>query len=395
MAEDKRLREILLKKLLEQELSETEKRELDLWLEDPANQAFFENQLQSGKLFEVAGQVMTMDESRLDQKMQQAFYAKPERRPVRRIFAYVAAASVILIAGVVFYIQTRSAHANVPQLAKTQDVLPATNRARLKLSNGSVIYLDSTRNGKIADQGNVSITKTGEELAYAAPQKSYAVPAGMTESGTNELSVPRGAIFQIRLPDGTRVWLNSATDISYPVTFGPERRVKINGEAFLDVAKEQNKPFIVETAHSTTRVLGTTFNVNAYTEDSVEMITVISGAVSVESFNRNLTLHPNDQAFEKQDKLTLHHPNIQAITAWRRGFFYFQEADVQSIMRQISRFYDVSVHYEGRPSTETYDGLISRDLKLTDALSLLNRLNIKATLTGDKTIIVAPASPQQ
>src|SRR5580698_6290224 len=116
----------------------------------------------------------------------------------------------------------------MPQLAKTQDVLPATNRARLKLSNGSVIYLDSTRNGKIADQGNVSITKTGEELAYAPPQKSSAAPAGMTESGTNELSVPRGAVFQIRLPDGTRVWLNSATDITYPVTFGPERRVKIN-----------------------------------------------------------------------------------------------------------------------------------------------------------------------
>lgn len=395
MAEDKRLREILIKKLLEQDLSETEKRELDLWLEDPANRAFFESQLQSGKLFEVAGQVMAMDESRLDQKMHQALYAKPERRPVRRIFAYVAAASVILIAGGLYYFQTRPAHKTNAALAKVQDVLPATNRARLKLSNGSVIYLNSTRNGKIATQGNVGIIKTGEELAYAAPPRSSAKAAGVDESGTNELSVPRGAVFQIRLPDGTRVWLNSATDISYPVTFGLERRVKINGEAFLDVAKDQEKPFIVETTHSITQVLGTTFNVNAYTEDSVEMITVLSGAVRVESSDRNLTLHPSDQAFERQGKLTLQHPNIQAITAWRRGFFYFQEADVQSIMRQISRFYDVSVRYEGKPSTETYDGLISRDLRLTDALSLLNRLNIKATLTGDKTIIVAPSSPQQ
>jgi hypothetical protein len=307
----------------------------------------------------------------------------------------VAAASVILIAGGLYYFQTRPAHKTNAALAKVQDVLPATNRARLKLSNGSVIYLDSTRNGKIATQGNVGIIKTGEELAYAAPPKSSAKAAGVDESGTNELSVPRGAVFQIRLPDGTRVWLNSATDISYPVTFGLERRVKINGEAFLDVAKDQEKPFIVETTHSITQVLGTTFNVNAYTEDSVEMITVLSGAVRVESSDRNLTLHPSDQAFERQGKLTLQHPNIQAITAWRRGFFYFQEADVQSIMRQISRFYDVSVRYEGKPSTETYDGLISRDLKLTDALSLLNRLNIKATLTGDKTIIVAPSSPQQ
>ena len=223
MAEDKRLREILIKKLLEQDLSETEKRELDLWLEDPANRAFFESQLQSGKLFEVAGQVMAMDESRLDQKMHQALYAKPERRPVRRIFAYVAAASVILIAGGLYYFQTRPAHKTNAALAKVQDVLPATNRARLKLSNGSVIYLDSTRNGKIATQGNVGIIKTGEELAYAAPPRSSAKAAGVDESGTNELSVPRGAVFQIRLPDGTRVWLNSATDISYPVTFGLER----------------------------------------------------------------------------------------------------------------------------------------------------------------------------
>jgi ferric-dicitrate binding protein FerR (iron transport regulator) len=135
--------------------------------------------------------------------------------------------------------------------------------------------------------------------------------------------------------------------------------------------------------------------VNAYSEDSVEMITVISGAVSVASSGRSLTLHPSDQALERQDNLTLQHPNIQAITAWRRGFFYFQDADVPSIMRQISRFYDVAVRYEGRTSTETYDGLISRDLKLTDALSILNRLNIKATLSGDKTIIVAPESPQK
>ncbi|HEX3386229.1 MAG TPA: DUF4974 domain-containing protein, partial [Mucilaginibacter sp.] len=129
---------------------------------------------------------------------------------------------------------------------------------------------------------------------------------------------------------------------------------------------------------------------NAYVEDSVEMITVVSGAVSVISSNRNLKLRPGEQAFEKDDKLYLNHPNIQAITAWRRGFFYFQDADVQSIMRQISRFYDVSVRYEGEPSKETYDGLISRDLNLSESISLLNKLSIRAKLTGDKTIVVAP-----
>jgi transmembrane sensor len=389
MTEDRKLREILLKKLLKKALSESEEREFEEWLQDPANKAFYESELRSGKLFEVAGRVIDINEARLDQKMGEAFYAKPERRPLRRIVAYVAAASIIGVIGLA-YMWIRPTNTPKAQVAKIADILPATNRARLKLANGSIVYLDSTKNGKIATQGAVSITKSGEELAYVAPKELPLEPAGM-----NELSVPKGAVFQIRLPDGTRVWLNSATDISYQVAFASERRVKINGEAFLDVAKDDNKPFIVETAHSTTRVLGTVFDVNAYTEDSVEMITVISGAVSVASSGRSLTLHPSDQAFERQNELTLEHPNIQAITAWRRGFFYFQDADVQSIMRQISRFYDVLVHYEGQPSTETYDGLISRDLKLTDVLSLLNRLNIKATLAGGKTIIVAPESPQK
>jgi transmembrane sensor len=388
MTGDNQLRELLLKKLLDHELSESEEKQFELWLQDPANKAFFESQLKSGNVFEVTGRVIDLNEARLDQKMSEALFGKPDRRPVRRIVAYVAAASVIGVIGLA-YLWIRPAKRPRAQVAKIADILPATNRARLKLANGSIVYLDSTKNGKIAMQGAVTITKLGEELAYVAPKELPLEPAGM-----NELSVPKGAVFQIRLPDGTRVWLNSATDISYPVAFGSERRVKINGEAFLDVAKDDNKPFIVETGHSITRVLGTTFDVNAYTEDSVEMITVISGAVNVVSSNRSLTLRPGDQALQRQDKLTLQHPNIQAITAWRRGFFYFQAADVPSIMRQISRFYNVSVRYEGRPFTETYDGLFGRDLKLTDALSLLNRLNIKATLADDKTIIVAP-EPRQ
>jgi ferric-dicitrate binding protein FerR (iron transport regulator) len=317
--------------------------------------------------------------------MREAIDEKPKRRPVRRIIAYTAAASVLFLVGGFLYRQIGPANAHRERLVGVKEILPATNRARLKLSNGSVVYLDSTKNGKIATQGNVTIIKTAGELAYASQQN-----ATDRQIGINELSVPRAGQFQLRLPDGTRVWLNSGTDISYPISFGAERRVKINGEAFLDVAKDGNKPFIVETAHSLTRVLGTTFNVNAYTEDSVEMITVVSGAVSVLSQNNSLTLRPGDQAFERQGKLSLELPNIQAVTAWRRGFFNFENADVRSIMRQISRFYDVSVRYEGQPSGETYDGLISRDLNLSEALSLLNKLDIKATLTDDKTIIVTP-----
>jgi transmembrane sensor len=385
MTEDNKLREILLKKLLDKELSESEKGEFESWLRDPVNKSFYETHLQKRELLEVVEQVLQLDESRLDQKMREALYPNQMRRPNRRPIVWLAAASVTLLAGGLFYWQFRSTANPNGMQAKAKEILPATNRARLKLSNGNILYLDSTRNGKIATQGNVDITKTAGELAYVAPIAARAEP-----SGINELTVPKAGQFQLRLPDGTHVWLNSATDISYPLSFGSERRVKINGEAFFDVAKDPEKPFIVETAHGVTKVLGTSFNVNAYAEDSVEMITLLTGSVSVTSTNKTLTLHTGEQAFERQDKLSLEHPNIQAITAWRRGFFYFQDADVHSIMRQFSRFYDVAVRYEGQPSRETYDGLISRDLTLSEALALLNKLNIKARLNDDKTIIVAP-----
>lgn len=383
--EEYQIKEILLKKLLGKELSESEEDTFNSWLENPENKAFYEEHLANRKLFDVTAQVLHLNEPRLDSKMREAFHEKPKRRLLRRIMPYAAAASVLFLVGGLLYRQTRPAAAPRERLAGIKVILPATNRARLKLSNGSVVYLDSTRNGRIATQGNVNIIKTGGELAYSSQRDATQIPTGM-----NELSVPRAGQFQLRLPDGTHVWLNSETDISYPISFGAERRIKINGEAFLDVAKDDNKPFIVETAHSVSRVLGTTFNVNAYMEDSVEMITVVSGAVSVLSQNNSLTLRPGDQAVERQGKLSLEFPNLQAVTAWRRGFFNFENADARSIMRQISRFYNVSVRYEGEPSGETYDGLISRDLNLSEALSLLNKMDIQATLIDDKTIVVAP-----
>jgi ferric-dicitrate binding protein FerR (iron transport regulator) len=385
---DEKQKEALQRKLIGEKLSATEAADLELWLQVPANKAFYDRYLQSGQFPQVVDQVLDLDESRLDRKMSEATKSVP-RRHIRRIIAFTAAASIMLLVGGFLYWQARPTNTSKDQTARAREIPPATDKARLKLANGSIIYLDSTRNGKIATQGTVSITKTAGELAYLVPKESPAQQAGI-----NELSVPRAGQFQLKLPDGTHVWLNSGTDIKYPVAFGSERRVSINGEAFLDVAKDPSKPFIVETEHTVTQVLGTTFNVNAYVEDSVAMITVLSGSVVVASLDKHLTLRPGEQAFQRQDRLSLEHPNVQVTTAWRRGFFNFQNANVQSIMKQISRFYDVTIRYEGQPSPETYDGLISRDLNLSQTVELLNKLNIKATLTNNRTIVVSPPTPQ-
>lgn len=397
--EQNRLREILQKRLLNQELTASEERDLAIWLTDPANKVFYDEHIQSRKVQEVAGQVLDLNEGRLDRKMQgalrPAMHPVPQLRPARRTRVWWAAAGIVLLAGGVWLWETRSADKENNLVATARPILPATNRARLKLANDSIVYLDSTRNGTIATQGKVAVTKTGGELSYDTPTASagQAIPTGSI--AMNELSVPRAGQFQLRLPDGTRVWLNSATDISYPVAFGKERRIRINGEAYLDVVKDPDKPFIVETARGITQVLGTSFDVNAYADDSVEMITVISGAVSVRSGQRMIRLNPGEQAYQRADRFSLEHPNLPAITAWRRGFFYFQDADVRTIMRQISRFYNVTVRYETQPSAETYDGLISRDQTLAEVLAGLNKLNIRATLAGDSAILVAPQTSQK
>lgn len=374
--------------MLEKELTADETQQLQGWLSVPENREFFDSAIESGELHRVANQAIDWNETRLDRKMAAAVDMNTTRPTRIKILAFVVAASilVLVVSASLFYHQTQrpGASKGITKIAK--DILPATNKARLKLANGDIVLLDSTRNGQIATQGNMLITKSHGQIAYNSTSGT-ATPLTVV----NELTVPRGGQFELRLPDGSHVWLNSSTVITYPVTFAEQRRVKIDGEAFFDIVGDPNKPFIVETPHGTTQVLGTTFNLTAYDDDEAELTTVISGAVRVTVANKDLTLRSGEQALENKDKLSLQHPNVQSVTAWRRGFFHFDNANVQSIMRQLSRFYDVTVTYQGQPSNETYDGLISRDLKLTDALSVLNNLNIKATLT-DRTITVSPAT---
>jgi ferric-dicitrate binding protein FerR (iron transport regulator) len=236
-------------------------------------------------------------------------------------------------------------------------------------------------------QGNVTITKSGGHLQYKTSGAS-----DLVSNGDNVLSVPRGGQFMLTLPDGTMVWLNSASDVTYPVAFGSERRVKLSGEAFFAVAKDAKRPFYVETAGETIQVLGTSFNVKAYPDDSAEATTLIDGGVSVSSSEKSLKLKPGEQAFEKTGSISLLHPNVQAVTAWRRGFFSLQDADIKDIMKQFGRYYDVQVIFKGAISPEKYTGLVSRDLDLSDAMLLLRHLHINATLT-DRIITVEPENP--
>src|SRR6185312_854122 len=236
MRDNQQLQDILLKKMLGQDLTGTEEAALASWLKDPANKSWYEKELESGNVFKVASKVLDWNEPRLDEKMRAALTPKPQTKPIRRIGSWLAAASVLLFFLVGIWLYREFLHRGgrgtegVAATGTVAQILPATNKARLRLANGTVLLLDSTRNGRIAMQGRVSITKAAGKLAYTSPGQS-----SIPEVGQNELMVPRGGQFELQLPDGAHVWLNSATDISYPVTFRKERRVRIDGEAYFEV----------------------------------------------------------------------------------------------------------------------------------------------------------------
>jgi transmembrane sensor len=384
MNEYDRMIELWANQILGRELSPEDEASLKEWLRSSDNKAFARQEVNKERLAEAIRHLSELDENRLDRKMVIRMGERSGKTKIRILLPYLAAASVLgILVGGLWWRQQKQ-NVKIVDKSVSTAILPATDKARLRLTNGTVLYLDSTKNGQIGVQGKVTITKSGGRLEY----KALADEASAFR-GDNVLSVPRGGQFSLTLPDGTQVWLNSSSDITYPVAFGSERRVKLTGEAFFSVARDAKKPFFVETPHGTIQILGTSFNVKAYPDDSTEATTLVEGKVKVKDFDKTLILQPGDQAFQKAGVLTLTRPNVQAVTAWRRGFFSLQDADILDIMKEFSRFYDVKVVFKGAVSSEKYTGLVGRDLNLSDAVSLLRHLNINATLS-DRTIIVEP-----
>jgi len=215
--------------------------------------------------------------------------------------------------------------------------MPGTNRGTLKLADGRIIQLDTAGSGQLALQGSSRIIKDNKgHLNYEKAGQ------GGEDPGYNTLSTPRAAQFQVTLPDGTQVWLNNASSLTYPVAFtGKDRRVQLTGEAFFDVAKAPSKPFHLEAKGQEVEVLGTSFNISAYEDEGMQQTTLIEGAIKVKTATKSAILHPGDQARVTNADLSIARPDIRSVIAWRNGFFNFANADVKTIMRQIARWYDV------------------------------------------------------
>jgi transmembrane sensor len=294
-----------------------------------------------------------------------------------RIYRYVAAACVIVIGtGLYFYInktKTRQLTSEIADIPK--DIGPGGNKATLTLSNGTKIILDSAADGTLAQQNGSKIIKSGTgKLSYANSNEKPS--EGSVEISNNTLTTPRGGQYQLILPDGTKVWLNSASSITYPTAFsGKERLVTITGEAYFEVVHNAKRPFRVKSGDRIIEDIGTHFNVNAYADETDLNVTLLEGAVEVQS----IKLKPGQQAQINPvgSVKVISNVDLEKTIAWKNGQFEFENLELSAIMRQVSRWYDVDVINKAGDPGLKFGGGISRNLPLQTLLKLLENSGAK------------------
>jgi len=304
---------------------------------------------------------------------------------------WIAAASVAMILGLAGYyvLFLNKKMPDQPNLLALHDVAaPRTNRATITLANGQKIFLDSAVNGILAAQGSIQIKKSGDGIiSYNGNEQ----PKSVIEYNT--LFNPRGSkVIDITLSDGTQVWLNAESSLKYPVAFaGNERQVEITGEAYFEVAHDKSKPFRVKKDKTEIEVLGTHFNVNAYSDENDIKVTLLEGSVRllIDNQKQSKILKPGEQAIVKQNIEIKNDVDLKQVMAWKNGLFQFHDADLPTVLRQLSRWYDVDVKYEGGVPEREFEGKMQRDLTLGQALKLLEKNQVHFNIEGNR-IMVKP-----
>lgn len=369
---------------------------LDRWMENRASQA------EEAELLAL----LEAEEGSLHTVMQQAWeglradevYTAEEKdaiadralqRPKRSGFRWWTAAAVIFVlAGAALTARLlQRPTATPPQRTAGHDVAPGKQGAVLTLANGETIVLDSLRNGPVASQQGTRISLQNGSLAYDDSRAA--------EVSFNTVATPRGRKFQLLLPDGSKVWLNAASSLRFPTAFnGKDRTVEITGEAYFEVARNPQQPFIVKVSNdAAVEVLGTHFNINAYRDESSINTTLLEGAVKVLAFSQSHTLQPGQQARifndERAVKVVSGVDLGQAI-AWKNGFFNFQGASLEAVMRQLARWYDLEVIYEGKAPQLEFGGELPNTLNLSQVVKILGKVEVKFRIEENRRLIVTP-----
>jgi transmembrane sensor len=378
----------LLTRYFKGNMEETEAEELSFYLKDDRyNDAI--RQILTGLSEEVAPADVDMaDMQRLVRNVKEV---SGDGNNIRRIsFTRIAAAAaVLLMLGIGgYFLLVPSADKQVTVKRYKNDVLPGGNKAMLTLSDGSTISLEDAQQGSLAQQGGSQVIKSADgELAYNKTGQQG------EEIQYNTLTTPLGGQYRITLPDGTSVWLNAGSSLRYPVAFsGKDRKVELKGEGYFDVAKNAAMPFFVKLANGVeVRVLGTQFNVNAYSDEKNIATTLVEGAVLIKNNEIANILQPGQQSlagqYDNSLKL-LKNADIAAVTAWKEGVFKFNDADIETVMKQLSRWYDIEIVYEGNTVKEYFNGTIPRNVPVSKVLELLELTGLVHFKIEGKRVIV-------
>jgi transmembrane sensor len=314
-------------------------------------------------------------------------------KPVVRMKWYKWAAAAILIGvlGAASYLMLNDTSNDISE-GTTQnerlknDVAPGGNKAVLTLADGSIITLDDARNDTLTQQGSTKVIKFGAKLVYDPANTDS------KEVVYNTITTPRGGMYQIELPDGSQVWINSASSLRFPTAFvGGVRKVEITGEAYFEIAKNRSMPFVVSVNGAEVQVLGTHFNVMYYGDENAVKTTLLEGSVRFVSGNDTSLLKPGQQSqMTKEGKLkVVDGVDVESIVAWKKGLFYFDNADIGTVMRQLARWYDVEVVYETKEIASLFVGKMPRSLQLSEVLKALEISgDIKFRIEGKRIIVM-------
>lgn len=281
-----------------------------------------------------------------------------------RRMRWAAAAAILLVAGTAVYFLLQPRQPAGTTTAPIADVkAPEKNRAMITLENGKTIYLDSTGNGQLAAMGEVKLVK------LANGQISYSGNASAVSYHT--LTNPRGSQpIEMALSDGSHVWLNAGSSITYPVAFvaGQHRKVNMTGEAYFEVAHDAARPFYVTRAEVEIKVLGTHFNVNAYDNEAAFKVTLLEGVVAVKKATGQLLLKPGQQALVNQTVTLETSVDLEQVMAWKNGATYFTNADLGVVLRELERWYDIKAEVKGSLGNKRFYLDAPRSASLQDVL---------------------------
>ncbi len=290
-----------------------------------------------------------------------------------RLWPRIAAAAAILVflsAGILFFWKSGiPAGAGIENLTREKDIAPGSNKAILTLANGKKINLTDIAVGKLANESGVKITKSKSgQLEYTIIDQSAAAEKAVA---LNTISTPRGGQYKVILPDGTGVWLNAASSLTYPSSFSgtAKRAVELKGEAYFEVTHNPAQPFVVKTAQQEVEVLGTHFNINAYAEEPAARTTLLEGSVRL---NQHTVLKPGEQAISVGNRLKVNRVDIATAVDWKNGDFALIDDDFRTTMRKVARWYDVDLVYDdSAPERLKLGGWISRSKNISSILKLM------------------------